>query len=254
MESKSNDVADKQPAPSSRSNEISDPIIESARIETNLRLDSPHPDSELSYSQQIKEQDKTVSNAESKSLEPNERATNKSLEPQKSGEIVVSKPSRLVVQSAEDEAEVKEKRNLLKKLTANLAQSASRKSNHLSSVSKRRNMARYKRRCSGRLDGADSTKRTPSARCRHDRSTTPDSDDELSNNQFDFPASFRRKDAGKSADQRNGRDFTFKHSLLGEPNAKNKKKKLADLELANRALIKNNTFKFSDCNISLHFC
>lgn len=234
---KSNDPAEKQPASSSRSIEINDSIIESPR--SGLRLDGPHPDSELSYSQQIKEQEKAVSTA-SKSLEPNDQVASKSLEADKPNELAVSKQTR------EDETEAKEKRNLLKKLTASLAQSAYRPPTRLSALGgKRRNMARYKRRRS--LSGPS---KRQAARRKPDRSTTPDSDDELSNNPADFSSLPKRREARTSELQRGGRDCAFK--VFGEP--KNKKRKLTDLdELVNRALIKHNTFKFNDCNISLHF-
>lgn len=230
---------EKQRAATSRSNELTD-SVESSRAEANLKLSNPHPDSELTYSQQIKEQDKTV-NAANKSLEPGEQAVSKSSEPEKSGELAAntSRPSR------EDETsqEAKEKRNLLKKLTASLSQSASRQPNRLPAFGsgRRRNMARYKRRPGGEH------KRVKLARC---RSTTPDSDDELSNHQVDFSSSFKRRDATKPGER--NRDFAFK--VLDEQAGKSKKKRPADLEeLVQRALIKNNSFKFNDCNISLHF-
>ena len=232
---------EKQAASSSRSNELSDSITDSARA--GLRLDSPHPDSELSYSQQLNEQEKTVSITANKSLEPSDQAASKSFEPEKA-----TGPAAANKQTREDETEEKEKRNLLKKLTANLTQSAQTQPNRLSVLGgKRRNMARYKRRRS--LSGL--SKRQAARRKMRERSTTPDSDDELSNNQIDFSSVSWRKEAAKTADKpRNGRDCAFK--VFGEP--KNKKKQLANLdELANRAVIKHNTFKFSDCKISLHF-
>ena len=229
---KPNDPAEKQPASSSRSNELN--TSESVRVEANLRLDSPHPNSELSYSQQIKEQDKIVSNAVSKSLEPNERAANKSLE--KSNELADTRK-----RDQEDEMEATEKRNLLQKLSANMTQSANRQPNRLSSFgNKRRNMSRYKQR------RPTLRRAKPGPRSIHAWSTTPDSDDELS---IDLGAPFRRRDEVKREErQRKGYDF----KVHGEP--KSKKKKRANLdELADRALIKYNTFKLSECNISFFF-
>ena len=223
--------SEKQRPAKSRSNEQTETAIEASRGEASLKLDNPHPDSELSYSQQIKEQDKTVANATSKSLETGEPTVTKSSEPEKSSEIAgcTGRPGR-------EEETSRDQRNLLKKLAATV--SASKQPNRLPPFSslRRRNMARYKRR-----PGEHKRQLTRA------RSTTPDSDDELSNNQTDFSTAFKRREAIKQAER--NRDPTFK--VHGDP-SKSRKKRHTDLDdLVQRALIKHNTF--NNCNISLHF-
>ena len=167
------------------------------------------PDSELTYSQQIEKGSKV---SDSKSQEPSKSNSN-------------SKPIK-----DDDSQENKEKQYPLRKLN-NASSSRQRKPARRKRIISRYKKASYKKPKSGLIN------------CKHDRATTADSDDELSNNQ-------------QSDHYRAFKEVKNDRLLKNTPfrNAKSKTKKEIDLDgLIKRALVKDGNFKFSQCHFTINF-
>lgn len=248
---KSNEPTDKKLS-NNRAVELTDSLVETI----NKLNNQPNPDTELTYNQQIKEKEASLTRLKK---EPMANPLNSKSEPaltvSKSEEPSISEEISIKQQPIKDgQTSQENKKSQVKKKSNNFLSSSFK--TRLNRAHRRRHPIKMRRNLSKRSKSKsdDTNKRDIRLmQCkhgnRHQKSTTAGSDDELSNNQIDYSSSTLYSTSKSKVDP-------FRYKTLGQNREKKRKTKKQDQDLEEifkRSTIRNGKFKFRKCNFTLNF-